>query len=85
MAIHAHEAIEVNLRGKNQMTLPEAIAERLGVKAGDRLLFEVDGEAGVVWVRPLLRSYAGLFPGLWGDTPEESRAYIDAERASWEE
>ena len=84
MAVCAVEAIEVNLRSKNQMTLPEAIAERLGVKPGDRLLFQMNEETGEVSFRPLLRSYAGILNGVYG-TPEEVQAYIDAERASWEE
>ena len=81
MAVHEAEA---NLRPKNQVTLPEEIVERMGVRPGDRLIFSVNEESGAVSVRPLLRSYAGILNGVYG-THEEVQAYIDAERASWEE
>ncbi len=80
----AVDEAEVRLRKKNQLTLPEPIAERLGVGPGDRLISEVDDETGAVSVRPLLRSYAGILNGVYG-TPEEVQGYIDAERASWDE
>lgn len=82
MAIHE---VEVSLRKKNQLTLPEVIAERLGVQPGDRLVLRVDDHTREVHVRPIRRSYAGLFTGLYGATPEEELAYIDGERASWDE
>ena len=82
MAVHE---VEVSLRKKNQLTLPEAIAEQLGVQPGDRLVFKVDERSREVHVRPIRRSYAGLFAGLYGATPEEEQAYIDGERASWDE
>jgi AbrB family looped-hinge helix DNA binding protein len=75
---------EVSLRKKNQLTLPDRIAERLGVRPGDRLVFSLDDETGAVSVRPVLKSYAGTLNGVYG-TPEEVQAYIDAERASWEQ
>ena len=76
--------IEVGLRPKNQLTLPERIAERLGVRAGDRLLFELDdAEPDRLHVRPLRRSYAGALAGVYGTT-EEVAAYIHGERAAWD-
>jgi AbrB family looped-hinge helix DNA binding protein len=33
---------------KGQVTLPKAVRDRLGVKEGDRVIFEVDGERAVV-------------------------------------
>jgi len=71
------------LRPKNQLTLPERIAERLGVRAGDRLLFELDeAEPDHLHVRLLHRSYAGALEGVYG-TAEEVAAYIRGERAAW--
>lgn len=77
--------IEVGLRRKNQLTLPEPIARRLGVGPGDRLLFELDeNNPWHVEVRPLRRSYAGIWEGVCGHTAEEVAAYIEGERQSWE-
>jgi len=82
MAVHE---VTVSLRKKNQLTLPESIAEELGVRPGDRLIFKLDDQSRELSVRPIRRSYAGLFAGLYGATPEEELAYIDGERASWDE
>lgn len=77
--------VEVGLRQKNQLTLPEPIAQRLGVGPGDRLIFAIDEQdPRRVQVRPLLRSYAGILEGVYG-TPEEVEAYLREERASWGE
>lgn len=77
--------VEVQLRRKNQLTLPEAIAERLHVRPGDRLIMEIDEKSpGELRVRPLLKSYAGILKGVYG-TPEEAAEYLRQERASWGE
>ncbi len=76
--------IEVGLRRKNQLTLPEPMARRLGVGPGDRLVFALDeSNPWRVEVRPLRRSYAGIWDGIGLDTEEEAAAYIEGERASW--
>ncbi|MBI4495063.1 MAG: AbrB/MazE/SpoVT family DNA-binding domain-containing protein [Chloroflexi bacterium] len=76
--------VEVALRQKNQLTLPEAIAKRLGAQPGDRLIFELDeADPRRVHVRLLRRSYAGALEGIYGETPEEVAAYIQGERESW--
>jgi AbrB family looped-hinge helix DNA binding protein len=75
--------VEVTLRRKNQLTLPEAVARRLGVGPGDRLVIELEGgEADRALVRAVRRSYAGALAGVYG-TPEEAAAYLQEERASW--
>ena len=77
--------IEAHLRQKNQLTLPDLIAKRLGVEPGDRLIFAIDEQnPRQVQVRPLRRSYAGVLEGVYG-TPEEVEAYLRDERASWGE
>jgi AbrB family looped-hinge helix DNA binding protein len=64
--------VEVKLRRKNQLTLPEEIAERLGVGPGDRLVVSLDEDQPTIAVlRPLLRSYAGILKGVYG-TPDEA-------------
>ena len=77
--------VEVQLRRKNQLTLPEAIAERLHVEPGDRLIMEIDDKnPRELRMRPLLKSYAGILAGVYGNTKEQL-AYLDEERASWEQ
>ncbi|MGH2352835.1 MAG: AbrB/MazE/SpoVT family DNA-binding domain-containing protein [Chloroflexota bacterium] len=80
-----HIEAAVTLRKKNQVTIPEAIAERLGAKPGDQLMMEIDeATPGEARVRRLLRSYAGMLKGVYG-TPEEAAEYLRRERASWGE
>ena len=77
--------VEVALRERNQITLPDRIATRLGVQAGDRLIARIaDQDAGAVVLRPVRRSYAGVAGDLYGGTQEEAAAYIAGERGSWE-
>ena len=46
---------------RNQLTIPAAVAKRLGLKRGDRLLLEVDRQGRVVGtpVRDLVEQLAG--------------------------
>lgn len=77
--------VEVGLRRKNQLTLPESIAERLGAEPGDHLIISVDEEQPeLAHLRRLPRSYAGIAAGVYG-TSEEVAEYVRAERASWDE
>ena len=77
--------IEVHLRPKNQLTLPELIARHLGAEPGARLIFEVNEDLpGIVQVRRLLDSYAGVADGVYG-TEEEVAEYLRGERMSWGE
>ncbi len=75
--------VKVTLRAKNQLTLPEPVVKRLGIGPGDDLVVQLDERQGIVRLRPLRRSYAGIAAGLYG-TAEEARAYVEGERASWE-
>lgn len=76
--------VEVGLRPKNQLTLPEAVAAQLGAEPGDHLIIAVqDDEPGVAHIRRLPRSYAGSLSEVYG-TPEEAVAYIRDERESWD-
>ena len=85
----APREFEATVGDGHQVPLPDGLIEHFLTVAGgrrsfDRLLFTIDDETGVVSVRPLFRSYAGLFAGLYGATPEEQLAYIDGERPSWD-
>lgn len=75
--------VVVKLRPKNQLTLPEAIAERLGIEPGDQLVVAIDEDQPTrVELRPVRRSYRGILKGVYG-TEEEQAAYLKEERASW--
>lgn len=77
--------IAVSLRQRNQLTLPDRVATRLGAEAGDRLLLIIEpSEPDVVRLRRLPRSYAGTLTGVYGRTAEEQTAYLAGERASWD-
>jgi bifunctional DNA-binding transcriptional regulator/antitoxin component of YhaV-PrlF toxin-antitoxin module len=80
--------VQVTLRERNQLTLPDRVAARMEAKPGDRLLVTVEpakpGEPGVVRLKRLRDSYAGIAAGVYGRTAEEHAAYIAAERDSWE-
>jgi len=79
-------AYTVSLRPKNQLTLPAAVVKQLHLRAGDRLIVEMDSEHPErVQLRAVRRSYAGIAEGLYGSTPEEEAAYIREERASWDQ
>jgi AbrB family looped-hinge helix DNA binding protein len=68
-------AVEGDLREKNQITVPKAIAEAAGLQAGDRILFVVDdADPSVVHLHRLPESYAGLLAGVYAaaDGPSEA-------------
>jgi len=73
------------VRAKNQLTLPDPIAKRLGIEPGDAVIvcFD-DDEPGIVHVRSLRRSYAGVAKGIYGPA-EDAAEYVKAERAAWNE
>lgn len=77
--------IAVSLRERNQLTLPDRVASRLGARPGDRLVLLIEpAEPDVVRLRRLPRSYAGALTGVYGRTAEEQAAYLARERATWD-
>jgi len=72
----------VNLRAKNQLTLPEAVAKQVGAQPGDRFRMWVEPDGSIVLRKCV--SLAGRFPGLWGATTEEVVAHIRELRDEWE-
>ena len=50
---------------KGQITIPRTVRDRLGLRAGDRVLFQVD-EAGTVTMTLAAASSLGRIPGLLG-------------------
>jgi hypothetical protein len=69
------------LRGRNQLTLPDAIVQAAGVEEGATFVVEVDpSDPDVVRFRRIRPSYAGSLRGLYEPVEE----YLDGERAGWE-
>ena len=81
----AEVTAEGDLRVKNQVTVPKAIADFTGLQPGDWLLFIVDPQnPDVMQVHRIRTSYAGVLAGLYG-TPEEVRASLREEEEAWGE
>jgi hypothetical protein len=69
------------LRGRNQLTLPDAIVQAAGVEEGATFVVEVDpSDPDVVRLRRIRPSYAGSLRGLYEPVAE----YLDGERTGWE-
>ena len=71
--------MEATLSSKNQIVIPREARSRLGVKAGDKLLIVLRGNAAIVLARPKSYQQAirGLAKGLY------SEDYLQAERNNW--
>jgi bifunctional DNA-binding transcriptional regulator/antitoxin component of YhaV-PrlF toxin-antitoxin module len=75
--------IEATVRTKNQMTIPQPVADRHGIAPGQRLII-VDGENEDEFsVRVIRPSYAGALAGVFGTT-EQNVAYVRGERKDWD-
>ena len=83
MATTFERSTPIRVRPKNQITIPEAIASRLDIGPGDRLLARVD-DAGQLVMRKVPKSHAGALAGLWG-TEAEAMASLRASRDEWDE
>lgn len=75
--------IEATVRTKNQMTIPQPVAERHGIEPGQRLLVVDSGIEGEFTVRVIRSSYAGALAGLFGTT-KQNVAYVRGEREAWD-
>ncbi len=74
---------EARLRAKNQLTLPEPIAQALGAEPNDVLVFEIDStQPYVVQVHLVHARFAGALTGTYGTT-DEVKAFIREEHAAW--
>jgi len=69
---------------KNQVVLPKEVRRRLGVKAGDNLLFVVRESEIIVRARPasFTKAMRGLHKHVW-DKIDVDR-WLAEERQSWE-
>jgi bifunctional DNA-binding transcriptional regulator/antitoxin component of YhaV-PrlF toxin-antitoxin module len=75
--------IEATVRPKNQVTIPQLVAERHGIEPGQRLVIVDTGAEAEFTVRVIRPSYAGALAGIFGTT-EENVAYVRGEREAWD-
>jgi bifunctional DNA-binding transcriptional regulator/antitoxin component of YhaV-PrlF toxin-antitoxin module len=74
---------DARLRAKNQLTLPEPIADALGAEPNDVLVFEFDPtRPRVAVVHVVSAGFAGALTGTYG-TSEDVVAFIREEHAAW--
>jgi AbrB family looped-hinge helix DNA binding protein len=71
---------EATLSSKNQIVIPRAAREALGVKAGDKLLVVVRGDKVIVLQKP--KAHHAAIRGLAGR--RSPSGYLETERRSWE-
>lgn len=64
------------LKAEGQVTLPQEIRDRLGVREGDVLEFWLDEESRIV-LRPASRDPLGRLPGLLRDLAPERPVSIE--------
>ncbi len=75
----------VKVNGRNQITLPRNVREKLKIKTGDCLLVNIQN--GMMILVPQPESNAdhmqGLHAEIWKDINTEN--YLDEERKAWED
>lgn len=77
-------AMPVRLSTKGQIVVPQKIRERLGLKAGDALVFVVgEGEAVLMTAGRYAEALRGAARGAFGRTRAEVDAFVRRERAAW--
>jgi len=73
----------IKVNSRNQISLPKSSLEKLNIKAGDRLL--LDMQDGIMVLMPQPESYAkhlqGLNPEIWKKMDTEK--YLNIEREDW--
>ena len=70
-----------HLRERNQITIPDAVAEAAGIGPGVTFVVETSlDDPDTLVLRRVRASYAGALRGVYG-APEE---YLERERSSWE-
>lgn len=77
------ETISVKVSSRYQIALPSLARKQLNIRAGDRLL--VDIQDGMIILLPQPENYteylAGLHKDLWQGT--DAAAYLNQERNAW--
>ena len=73
----------IKISAKNQITLPKSVCEKLSIKAGDRLL--VDVQDGMMVLIPQPQKYSNKLQGLHSEIWEnvDVEKYLNDERRAW--
>ena len=76
-------ALSVRINSKNQITIPKNIREKLGIKMGDQLLIEVQGNVMILLTERAIdtTNLRGLHSEIWKDI--DTDIYLRDERTSW--
>jgi AbrB family looped-hinge helix DNA binding protein len=75
----------VKLGKKGQIVIPKVLRDKIGIGTGDLLLITAEGDRiSIIPPEKYAKMTRGLLKGLWGNTPDEVKAYIEMERKSWE-
>jgi len=75
----------VTVSSKRQLTIPAEFFRRLGLKEGQKLIIELEGDKMIVTARPesLTKALAGAVKGLYGKNAAEIDRYVRKEREEW--
>ena len=75
----------VKLSSKYQVVIPREARKKLGLRAGDQLAVEVEGEK--IILRPRPKNYTDYMLGLGKEIWEgiDASEYVRKERESWKE
>lgn len=80
LPIARRPTVEARLRARNQLTLPDAVVQAVGLTEGDRFIVDRDpSDPDVVRLRRIRDTYAGTLASVYGD----ATAALAEERASW--
>lgn len=74
---------ESKVLAKNQVTIPSAVAKRLGLRPGDRIVWVMrPGDRGEVRLRRVRTDYTGALAGVYGAS-EDVQEYLLHEQGAW--
>ncbi len=76
-------SVIIKVNSRNQISLPNSSLEKLNIKAGDRILLDI--QDGIMVLIPQPESYAQRFqslnPEIWKEVDVEK--YLNSERKAW--
>ncbi len=77
----------VTISSKRQITIPAEVFRLLGLKEGQKLMVEVEGDRIILTARPLslTKALGGVTKGLYGSSADDVNEYVNKERDTWQE